>query len=115
MEGEAHVKGFLLSYMGMNSYYMTFPEYEMNKGFSDFYMQPNLAQLPDMPYSYAIEVKYCHRDAGDAEMEKLLEDARVQLPRYADCPKVQVGKGTTEVIKIALVFRGWDLERFVRI
>lgn len=115
MEGEAHVKGFLLSYMGLNSYYMTFPEYEMNKGFSDFYMQPNLAQLPDMPYSYAIEVKYCHRDAGDAEMEKLLEDARGQLTRYAECPKVQAGKGTTEVIKIALVFRGWDLVRFVRI
>lgn len=115
MEGEAHVKGFLLSYMGMNNYYMTFPEYEMNKGFSDFFMQPNLYQLPDMPYSYAVEVKYCHRDSPDAEMEKLLEDARVQLARYAECPKVQVGKGTTEVIKIALVFRGWDLERFVRI
>lgn len=115
MEGEAHVKGFLLSYMGMNNYYMTFPEYEMNKGFSDFYMQPNLAQLPDMPYSYAIEVKYCHRDASDAEMEKLLKDARVQLTRYAECPKVQTGKGTTEVIKIALVFRGWDLEKFIRV
>lgn len=115
MEGEAHVKGFLLSYMGMNSYYMTFPEYEMNKGFSDFFMQPNLYQLPDMPYSYVIEVKYCSRDAADAEIEKLLEDAKVQLTRYAECPKVQEGKGTTEVIKIALVFRGWDLEKFVRI
>lgn len=115
MEGEAHVKGFLLSYMGMNNYYMTFPEYEMNKGFSDFYMQPNLAQLPDMPYSYAIEVKYCHRDASDAENEKLLKDARMQLTRYAECPKVQTGKGTTEVIKIALVFRGWDLEKFIRV
>lgn len=115
MEGEAHVKGFLLSYMGMNSYYMTFPEYEMNKGFSDFFMQPNLYQLPDMPYSYVIEVKYCPRDAADAEIEKLLEDAQVQLTRYAECPKVQEGKGTTEVIKIALVFRGWDLEKFVRV
>lgn len=115
MEGEAHVKGFLLSYMGMNNYYLTFPEYEMNKGFSDFFMQPNLYQLPDMPYSYAVEVKYCHRDSSDAEIEKLLEDARAQLARYAECPKVQLGKGTTEVIKIALVFRGWDLERFVRI
>ncbi len=115
MEGEAHVKGFLLSYMGMNSYYMTFPEYEMNKGFSDFFMQPNLYQLPDMPYSYVIEVKYCPRDADDAEIEKLLEDAKVQLNRYVECPKVQEGKGTTEVIKIALVFRGWDLEKFVRV
>lgn len=57
----------------------------------------------------------CPRDADDAEIEKLLEDAKVQLNRYAECPKVQEGKGTTEVIKIALVFRGWDLEKFVRV
>ena len=115
MEGEAHVKGFLLSYMGMNSYYITMPEYEMNKGFSDFYLIPNLPQLPDMPYSYAIEVKYCPRDAKDAEVEKLLEDARMQLAQYVACPKVQEKKGTTEIIAIALVFRGWDLVKFKQI
>ena len=103
MEGEAHVKGFLLSYMGMNSYYITMPEYEMNKGFSDFYLIPNLPQLPDMPYSYAIEV------------EKLLEDAGMQLAQYVACPKVQAKKGTTEIIAIALVFRGWDLVKFKQI
>lgn len=91
------------------------PEYEMNKGFSDFYMIPNLPQLPDMPYSYAIEVKYCHRDSKDAEVEQLLEDAKVQLARYAACPKVQAGKGTTKIVAIALVFRGWDLVKFVRV
>lgn len=115
MEGEAHVKGFLLSYMGMNSYYITMPEYEMNKGFSDFYLIPNLPQLPDMPYSYAIEVKYCPRDAKDAEVEKLLEDAGIQLAQYVACPKVQEKKGTTEIIAIALVFRGWDLVKFKQI
>ena len=115
MEGEAHVKGFLLSYMGMNSYYITMPEYEMNKGFSDFYLIPNLPQLPDMPYSYAIEVKYCPRDAKDAEVEKLLEDAGIQLAQYVTCPKVQEKKGTTEIIAIALVFRGWDLVKFKQI
>ena len=115
MEGEAHVKGFLLSYMGMNSYYITMPEYEMNKGFSDFYLIPNLPQLPDMPYSYAIEVKYCPRNAKDAEVEKLLEDAGIQLAQYVACPKVQEKKGTTEIIAIALVFRGWDLVKFKQI
>lgn len=115
MEGEAHVKGFLLSYMGMNSYYITMPEYEINKGFSDFYLIPNLPQLPDMPYSYAIEVKYCPRDAKDAEVEKLLEDAGMQLAQYVACPKVQEKKGTTEIIAIALVFRGWDLVKFKQI
>lgn len=115
MEGEAHVKGFLLSYMGLNHYYMTMPEYEMNKGFSDFYLIPNLSQLPDMPYSYAIEVKYCHRNAKDAEVEQLLADAKAQLAQYAACPKVQAEKGTTEIVAIALVFRGWELVKFERL
>lgn len=115
MEGEAHVKGFILAYMGMNRYYMVQPEYEMNKGYSDFYMQPNLPQLPDMPYSYVVEVKYCARDSQDTLVDKLLADAASQLNKYALCEKIQQTKGCTELRKLAIVFRGWSLERFVRI
>lgn len=83
MEGEAHVKGFILAYMGMNRYYMVLPEYEMNKGYSDFYMQPNLVQLPDMPFSYVVEVKYCQRGSKEEVVDKLVEEASWQLHRYA--------------------------------
>ena len=55
------------------------------------------------------------RDAKDAEVEKLLEDAGIQLAQYVACPKVQEKKGTTEIIAIALVFRGWDLVKFKQI
>lgn len=115
MEGEAHVKGFILAYMGMNRYYMVQPEYEMNKGYSDFYMQPNLPQLPDMPYSYVVEVKYCPRDSKDVVLDELLAEAAGQLNKYAACEKIQQTKGSTELRKLAVVFRGWDLERFVRV
>lgn len=40
-------------------------------------------QLPDMAYSYCIEVKYAKRDASDAEIKKLLSDAKTQLKQYA--------------------------------
>ena len=50
-----------------------------------------------------------------AEVEKLLEDAGIQLAQYVACPKVQEKKGTTEIIAIALVFRGWDLVKFKQI
>ena len=31
IEGEAHIKGFLLAYLGMYRYYQLYPEYELNK------------------------------------------------------------------------------------
>ncbi|MDL2213826.1 ATP-binding protein, partial [Bacteroides sp. OttesenSCG-928-N06] len=49
IEGEAHIKGFLLAYLGLTHYYMVLPEYELAKGYVDFYFQPN-PQLTDMEY-----------------------------------------------------------------
>lgn len=115
MEGEAHVKGFILAYMGMNRYYMVLPAYEMNKGYSDFYMRPNFAQLPDIPFSYVVEVKYCERASKEDVMDKLVEEARKQLDRYAQCAKVRSTLGNTRLIKLAVVFRGWELARFVEV
>lgn len=111
MDGEAHVKAFLLSYMGLNRYYITFPEYEMNYGFSDFYLQPDLTSLPDLPYSYVIEIKYAKRDSDDSVLETLLEEARKQLTRYAASETVQRTKGSTQLRKIAVLYKGWELVR----
>lgn len=94
---------------------MVLPEYEMNKGYSDFYMQPNLVQLPDMPFSYVVEVKYCQRGSKEEVVDKLAEEASWQLHRYAQCSKVQSTLGDTTLIRLAVVFRGWELARFVEV
>lgn len=111
MDGEAHVKAFLLSYMGLNRYYITYPEYEMNYGFSDFYLQPDLVSLPDLPYSYVIEIKYAKRDSDDSVLDVLLNEAREQLARYAASETVQRTKGSTQLRKIAVLYKGWELIR----
>lgn len=111
MDGEAHVKAFLLSYMGMNRYYITFPEYEMNYGFSDFYLQPDLSSLPDLPYSYVIEIKYAKRDSDDSVLEALLDEAREQLTRYAQSEAVQRTKSSTQLRKLVVLYKGWELIR----
>ena len=72
-------------------------------------MHPRLMQLPDMAYSYCIEVKYAKRDASDAEIKKLLSDAKTQLKQYATSEWIRHDKGTTELKCIALVFQGWKL------
>lgn len=40
IEGEAHVKAFILAYLGLNSYYIARPEYESNKGYADIFLHP---------------------------------------------------------------------------
>ena len=111
MEGEAYVKTFILAYLGLTHYYIARPEYESNKGYADIFLQPRLLQLPDMVYSYCIEVKYAKRDTPDTEIEKLLADAKIQLIQYAASEWIAHDKGTTELKSIALVFQGWKLVR----
>ena len=111
MEGEAYVKTFILAYLGLTHYYIARPEYESNKGYADIFLQPRLLQLPDMVYSYCIEVKYAKRDTSDTEIEKLLVDAKKQLKQYATSEWIAHDKGNTELKSIALVFQGWKLVR----
>lgn len=109
IEGEAHVKGFLLAYLGLTRGYIILPEHESSKGYADFYMMPDLLHQPDIAYSYIIEVKYARRDVSHAELEVLKKEAIDQLHRYAVDEKVRQTKGSTELRKIMLIFKGWEL------
>ena len=109
IEGEAHVKGFLLAYLGLTQGYILFPEHESSKGYADFYMMPDLLHQPEIAYSYIVEVKYARRDASEADIALLKQDAAEQLKRYAADEKVLRTKGHTELGLITLVFKGWEL------
>lgn len=109
IEGEAHVKGFLLAYLGLTRTYIIYPEHETNKGYADFYMMPDLIHQPDIAFSYIVEVKYARRDASEADIEALRAEASQQLRRYAADPKVHATKGDTELRLVTLVFKGWEL------
>ena len=109
IEGEAHVKGFLLAYLGLTQGYVILPEHESSKGYADFYMMPDLLHQPDIAYSYIVEVKYARRDASDADIALLKRDAAEQLRRYATDEKVLRTKGNTRLELITLVFKGWEL------
>ena len=109
IEGEAHVKGFLLAYLGLTRTYIIYPEYEANKGYADFYMMPDLIHQPEIGFSYIVEVKYARRDATETDIEALRAEAAIQLRRYAADPKVHATKGDTELRLVTLVFKGWKL------
>ncbi len=86
IEGEAHVKGFLLAYLGLTRTYIIYPEHEANKGYADFYMMPDLIHQPEIGFSYIVEVKYARRDASETEIEALRALAAIQSRRFAADP-----------------------------
>jgi len=110
IEGEAHIRGFLLAYLGLNRTYIIHPEHEPYKKYADFYMMPDLLHQPEIAFSYIVEVKYARRDASNAEIATLKMEASEQLRRYAGDPKVQQTKGDTQLRLITLVFKGWELD-----
>lgn len=109
IDGEAHVKGFLLAYLGMTNYYYLQPEYESGKGYADFYFRPN-PLIEGIEYAYLMEVKYAKADEPDSRIEFLKTEARKQLLQYAADPIVTNTIGSAKLRLITLVFRTWQLE-----
>lgn len=108
IDGEAHVKGFLLAYLGMTSYYYLTPEYELKKGYADFYFRPTPLML-GIEYGYLLEVKYMKRSDPDSRLYELKREAREQLLRYATDSIVTETIGQAKLKLITVVFKGWEL------
>lgn len=112
MDGEAHVKTFLLAYLGLTNYYQLMPEYELGKGYADFYFRPN-PRLIDLEYAYLLEVKYLKRDEPDSRIATLKADAHEQLLKYASDEIVTNTIGNAKLKLITVVFRGWEIVEMV--
>jgi hypothetical protein len=112
IQGENMIKGFLLAYLNMTNHYVIQTEREMNKGYADMYLEPFFIQHKQMTCSYIIELKYIARSEEqliETKVKTLIEDATLQLNRYAADDYIQKSKGTTELKKLALVWHGWEL------
>ncbi|NDV58485.1 ATP-binding protein [Bacteroides sp. 519] len=111
MDGEAHVKTFILAYLGLTNYYQLMPEYEMGKGYADFYFRPN-PRLVDIEYAYLLEVKYIKR--ADVAMTRSMEvEAGEQLLKYASDEIVTSTIGNAKLKLITVVFCGWEIVSMV--
>lgn len=107
---ETTIKTLMVAYMGLTDYFIIWPEFEAGRGFSDLYLMPNLANYPDMQYSYLIELKFLKRDDTTTKVESLIEEAETQLRRYASDEKVLASTGNTRLRLLAAVYRGWQPE-----
>ena len=105
---ESTIKTLMLAYMGLTDYFIIWPEFEAGRGFSDLYLMPNLANYPDMQYSYLIELKFLKRDDTTTKVESLMQEAEAQLHKYASDERVKSSTGNTRLRLLAAVYRGWQ-------
>jgi hypothetical protein len=55
IEGERNIQGFFTAYLSINAYYLTMPEVELNHGFCDMFLMPDLQRYPEVEHSYILE------------------------------------------------------------
>lgn len=67
IEGERNIQGFFTAYLSINAYYLTMPEVELNHGFCDMFLMPDLQRYPEVEHSYILELKYLPKDKFEAQ------------------------------------------------
>jgi hypothetical protein len=110
IDGEKAIQTFLRVYLSFPNYYITRTEAELNLGYSDILMLPNLPSYPDMKFSYLMEIKYIKvADFTEELLQKKIKEAEEGLRKYGRDHFLFKQIGNTELIKIILVFCGPEL------
>ena len=114
IEGERNIQGFFMAYLSLNDYYITAPELELNHGFCDFFLLPDLTHYATR-HSYILELKVIPHAASQAAADRLAEaqwqEAAEQIHRYAAAPRVEALRQGTTLHCIVIQFDGWKLHR----
>jgi hypothetical protein len=116
VKGEKFIQTFHVIYMGLPSFYNSFAEYEMSKGFADLWLQPNFITHKELPHSYLVEFKYVKREQ-EAEIKNpesaltqtLIAEANAQLHRYAADPRILASVGNTTLHLLRVIYCGWEM------
>ena len=124
IEAERNLQGFFMAYLSLNNYYYTAPELELNHGFCDFFLLPDLTHYPTK-HSYIIELKVLSKKEWNEKVmvmnaegkeetitkaEAQWQGAIDQIKRYAAAPRVEALRQGTTLHKIIMQFEGWELK-----
>ena len=110
IEGERSIQGFFMAYLSLNDYYLTAPELELNHGYCDFFLMPNLTHYQSR-HCYIIEIKYLPKKDFHVQAERQWQQAVEQINAYAQAPRVEALRQGTKLHKIIMQFAGWELQR----
>lgn len=124
IEAERNLQGFFMAYLNLNDYYITAPELELNHGYCDFFLLPDLTHYASQ-HSYILELKVLSKKDFSAivedeftedgkpmtKAEKQWREALDQIHRYAEAPRVEALRQGTKLHLIIMQFEGWKLKR----
>ena len=110
IEGERNIQGFFMAYLSVNAYYLLAPEVELNHGYCDLFLMPDL-QRYEVAHSYIVELKYLSAKDPKEKAETQWKEAVEQVRGYAKGQRVQQLIQKTQLHCIVMEFRGWELER----
>jgi hypothetical protein len=110
LSGEKVIQGFLLAYLNVTNFFLTWSEREMGGGFADLYLEPFLARYPDMQFGYLMELKYIPRsEFSQARLQEKVQEAEEQLRKYARDERIRDTFRDVALKKLVLVYNGWEL------
>lgn len=111
IEGERNIQGFFTAYLSTNAYYLTAPEVELNHGFCDMFLMPDLQHYDGVAHSYILELKYLQAKDFDAKAETQWQEAVEQIKGYAAGRRVKQLVQGTRLHCIVMQFKGCELVR----
>ena len=111
IEGERNLQGFMNAYLNLNTYYLTAPEVELNHGYCDFFLMPDLTRWPMVKHSYILELKYLSMSDTEEKAEKQWAEAVEQIKQYGQGKKVQLLTSGTQLHLIVAQIQGYEKKR----
>ena len=110
IEGERNIQGFFTAYLSVNAYYLIGPELELNHGYCDLFLMPDLLRY-EVKHSYILELKYLSSKDTEEKAANQWQEAVEQIKGYAAAPRVQQLIQDTELHCIVMQFRNQELVR----
>lgn len=125
IEAERNLQGFFMAYFNLNDFYYTAPELELNHGYCDFFLLPDLTHYA-AKHCYILELKVLSKKEWNEKVmvvnvdgkeeviskaEKQWREAEAQIRRYAQAPRVEALRQGTQLHKIIMQFEGWEMKR----
>ena len=111
MDGEKVIHGFVAAHLSMVDQFLLHSEYELNKGYADLYLEPFLAQYPDVRFGYVLELKYLKRreTLDQSLLAEKVQEAVLQLRGYLADSSLRRRHPSVRHIGLAVVFHGWEM------
>lgn len=110
IEGERNIQGFFTAYLSVNAYYLIGPELELNHGYCDLFLMPDLLRY-EVKHSYILELKYLSSKDTEEKATNQWQEAVEQIKGYAAAPCVRQLIQDTQLHCIVMQFRNQELVR----